>query len=261
MNRLLDRVVADVRHALRLLRRARGFTITAVAVLALTIGANTAVFSVVNALLLRPLPYPDADRIVQVVITHDPSRIKYTLETSIPKFFAWKANVPVLARLAAYQAADPGVSLLDGGGIEHLSALHVTQEYFAVFGVRALYGRTFKWQEDRPNGPHVAVLGYGFWMRKFGGDRRAVGRVLPLGAVSYEIVGVLPPDFEAEQAVDVYLPLQADPFSLDFANIVRVVGRMYPHIAPSASSREQPPSRPSFGPPPPPSRTSRRAPA
>jgi predicted permease len=230
MNRLLDRVVADVRHALRLLRRARGFTITAVAVLALTIGANTAVFSVVNALLLRPLPYPDADRIVQVVITHDPSRIKYTLETSIPKFFAWKANVPVLARLAAYQAADPGVSLLDGGGIEHLSALHVTQEYFAVFGVRALYGRTFKWQEDRPNGPHVAVLGYGFWMRKFGGDRRAVGRVLPLGAVSYEIVGVLPPDFEAEQAVDVYLPLQADPFSLDFANIVRVVGRMYPHI-------------------------------
>jgi putative ABC transport system permease protein len=171
--------------------RSRGFTATAVAVLAISIGANTAVFSVVNSLLLRPLPYPDADRIVQVVITHDPSRSNYTLDTSIPKFIAWKQNVRIFSHLAAYQAADPGVNLVGAGPPEHLSALHASQEYFGVYGARALHGRTFKWQEDRPQGPHVVVLGHGFWLRRFGADPAVIGRVLPLGGASYEIVGVL----------------------------------------------------------------------
>ena len=87
--------------------------VTAIAVLAISIGANTAVFSVINSLLLRPLPYPDAERIVQVVITHDPSKVNYTLDTSIPKFIAWKQSVRVFSHLAAYQAADPGVNLVD----------------------------------------------------------------------------------------------------------------------------------------------------
>ena len=92
----LEDVTRDLRHAWRLLQRARGFTVAAVAVLAMCIGANTAVFSVVNSLLLRPLPYPDAHRLVQVVITHDPTRTVYTLDTSIPKFFAWKSERPDL---------------------------------------------------------------------------------------------------------------------------------------------------------------------
>ncbi len=230
MNTALERVATGLRHAWRLLRRARGFTITAVAVLALTIGANTAVFSVVNALLLRPLPYPDAERLVQVVITHDSSKTTYTLDTSVPKFFAWKANVPVFAHLAAYQSADPGVNALAGGGLEHLSALHVSQDYFAVFGARLLKGRVFTAREDRPHGPHVAILSHSFWMRRFAGDPLAVGRVLPLAEASYEIIGVLTADFEPDAPVDVYLPLQADPFSLDFANVIRVVGRMHLHI-------------------------------
>ena len=224
-------VVRDFRHAWRLLRRARGFTLAAVAVLAMCIGANTAVFSVVNSLLLRPLPYPEADRLVQVVITHDPARASYTLDTSIPKFVAWKQSVQVFSHLAAYQAADPGVNMVGPAGPEHLSALHVSHDYFGVFGARALHGRTFKRQEDRPNAPHVVVLGHGFWLRRFGGSPGVIGRVLPLGGASYEIVGVLSDAFRPEAAVDLYLPLQADPFSRDFANVVRVVGRMLPHIA------------------------------
>jgi putative ABC transport system permease protein len=238
MQSFFEDVARDIRHALRLLRRARGFSVTAVAVLAISIGANTAVFSVINSLLLRPLPYPDADRIVQVVITHDPSRSNYTLDTSIPKYIAWKEGVQVFSHLAAYQSADPGVNLLDGGPPEHLSALHVSMEYFGVFGARALHGRTFRWQEDRPHGPHVAVLGHGFWTRRFGGDPAVIGRVLPLGGASCEIVGVLAPDVRPDPAVDVYLPLAADPFSLDFADVVRVAGRLAPNITVARAGRQ-----------------------
>ena len=238
MHSFLEDVVRDIRHAWRLLRRARGFTVTAVLVLAVSIGANTAVFSVVNSLLLRPLPYPQADRIVQAVITHDPSRFGYTLETSIPKFIAWQRDVRVFSHLAAYQASDPGVNLIGAGPPEHLSALHVSRDYFGVFGARAMHGRTFKWQEDLPQGPHVVVLGYGFWMRRFGGDAAAVGRMLPLGGASYEVVGILTSDFQPDPAIDVYLPLRADPFSLDFANVVRVAGRMFPNVAVSLAAEQ-----------------------
>jgi putative ABC transport system permease protein len=230
MRNLVEDVARDIRHAWRLLRRTRGFTATAIAVLAISIGANTAVFSVINSLLLRPLPYPEPERIVQVVITHDPSKVNYTLNTSIPKFIAWKQSVRIFSHLAAYQAADPGVNLVADGPPEHLSALHVSQEYFGVFGARALHGRLFKWPEDRPQAPHVVVLGHGFWVRRFAGDPLVVGRVLPLGGTSYEIVGVLASDFRPDPPVDVYLPLRPDPFSLDFANVVRVAGRMFPRI-------------------------------
>jgi putative ABC transport system permease protein len=228
---LIDDVARDVRHAWRLLRRARGFTITAVVVLAISIGANTAVFSVINSLLLRPLPYPNPDQIVQVVITHDPARLSYTLDTSIPKFMAWRQGVRVFSHLAAYQAADPGVNLIDGGIPEHLSALHVSQDYFGVLGARPLFGRFFRPQEDSPQGPQVVVLGHGFWTRRFAANPAVLGRVLPLGALSYEIVGVLAPDFRPDPAADVYLPLRADPFSRDFANAVRVIGRLYPSVS------------------------------
>jgi putative ABC transport system permease protein len=227
---LLEDVARDIRHAWRLLRRTRGFTVTAVAVLAISIGANTAVFSVINSLLLRPLPYPDADRIVQVVITHDPAKLSYTLETSIPKFIEWRRSVRIFSHLAGYQAADPGVNLVAGGPPEHLSALHVSRDYFGVFGARPIHGRVFTEQEDLPQGPHVVVLGHGLWVRRFASNPSIVGQVLPLGGASYEVVGILAPDFRPDPAVDVYLPLRADPFSLDFANVIRVAGRMSPNV-------------------------------
>jgi predicted permease len=238
MASFFEDVTRDLRHAWRLLRRARGFTLAAVAVLALCIGANTAVFSVVNSLLLRPLPYPEADRIVQAVITHDPARATYTLDTSIPKFIAWKHGVRVFSHLAAYQAADPGVNLIGAGPPEHLSALHVSHDYFDVYGMRARHGRSFSRQEDQPNGPNTVVLGHGFWLRRFGGDPAVVGRVLPLGGASYEIVGVLSGTFRPDPAVDVYLPLKADPFSRDFANVIRVVGRTFPNISVERAGRQ-----------------------
>jgi len=224
---IVDDLSRDLSHGVRMLRRTRGFTLTAVAVLAICIGANGAVFSVVNKLLLQPLPYRDADRIVQAALSF---RGDYRLDTSIPKFMAWKQETRVFEYFAAWQATDPGVNLVGGAIPEHLSAVHVSYEYFGVFGARAVYGRTFTWSEDRPHGPHVVVLSHGFWTRRFGALPAVVGQGLPLGGDAYEIVGVLAPDFRTDPPVDVYLPLQPDPFSLDFANVVRVAGRLRPNI-------------------------------
>jgi predicted permease len=239
MASLVENLVRDLRHSWRLLGRARGFTLTAIAVLAIGIGANTAVFSVVNSLLLRPLPYPDADRIVHAASTF---LTGYTLETSVPKYVAWRdgpknfakltndADVPssqrIFEALAAYQAADPGVNLMGGDQPEHLSALHVSARYFDVFGAAILHGRGFNYLEDLPRGPHVMILSHGLWARRFGSDPRIVGRTLPLGADAYEVVGILGPGFRPDPAVDVYLPLQVDAHSLDHANVIRVVGRI-----------------------------------
>ena len=245
----LEDLSRDARHAGRVLRRARGFTLTAVAVLAICIGANTAVFSVINALLLRPLPYPEADRIVHAVSTF---RTVYSLDTSIPKYIAWRDGTKHFARLedasaegslqkhfeafAAYQSADPGVNLTAGGYPEHLSALHVSAGYFDVFGARMRLGRGFRTVEDMPHGPPVIVLSHGLWARRFGRDPALVGRTLPLGGTAYEVVGVLGADFRPDPAVDVYLPLQADTFSLDFANVIRVVGRLRPSATPARAN-------------------------
>jgi putative ABC transport system permease protein len=246
MTGLIGNLVADARHGWRLLSRARGFTAAALAVLALTIGANAAVFSVVNAVLLRPLPYRGADRIVEVVST---TRAGRTLDTSIPKFNAWRDSQGVhrvLQSLAAFQATDPGISLTGGDTPEHLSAMHVSADYFDVFGASLVRGRRFTAVEDRPHGPSVVILSHGLWVRRFGSDPAIVGQTIPLGGVGHEVVGVLAPDFTPEPPIDVYLPLQAEPFSLDFANVVRVVARLGPGASLMGAARAVSGTAPEF---------------
>ena len=233
MRFLADDLARDLRHASRLLRRARGFTLTVLAVLAISIGANTAVFSVVNSVLLRPLPYRDADRIVQLVST---TRNSWVIQTSIPKFTMWRDETRVFQSIGAYQSSDPGVNLTGTDAPEHLRAMHVSAGYFDVFGARAALGRTFTPDEDRLRGPHVAVISDGVWKRRFGSDRSLVGRVIPFGGDGYEVIGVLASDFQTEPSVDVYLPLQADRFSGDFANVVRVAARLLPWRTPHRTS-------------------------
>ncbi|PYR92461.1 MAG: hypothetical protein DMF84_13200 [Acidobacteria bacterium] len=243
MRFLADDLARDLRHASRLLRRARGFTLTVLAVLAISIGANTAVFSVVNSVLLRPLPYRDADRIVQLVST---TRNSWVIQTSIPKFTMWRDETRVFQSIGAYQSSDPGVNLTGTDAPEHLRAMHVSAGYFDVFGARAALGRTFTPDEDRLRGPHVAVISDGVWKRRFGSDRSLVGRVIPFGGDGYEVIGVLASDFQTEPSVDVYLPLQADRFSGDFANVVRVAARLLPSATLRAAQREMADTAPNF---------------
>jgi predicted permease len=212
-----------------MLRRTRGFTAMAVAVVALGIGANTAVFSVVNAVLLEPLPYPEPERIIQLVTTS--RSVKVAPLVSIPKFNVWRQELRgLVSAIAAYQVSDPGISLTGGDRPEHLKAVHVSAGYFDVFGASARVGRTFLPREDRPHGPRVAVISHGLWVRRFGSDREIVGRSVPLGGVPHEIIGVLAPGFVPEPAAELWLPLQADEFSRDQTNHVKVAARLRPNV-------------------------------
>jgi predicted permease len=229
MRRLIADALQDLKHALRMLRRTPGFTAVAVAIVALGIGANTAVFSVVDAVLLKPLPYPEPDRIVQLVTSSRAIRVAPLV--SIPKYNIWRQDRAIwrlVEAIAAYQVGDPGVNLTGGDRPEHLKAMHVSAGYFQVFGATARAGRTFSLAEDRTNGPRVAVITHGLWIRRFGGDPSIVGGSVQLGGEPYEVIGILAPGFAADPATDIFLPLQADEFSRDHTNYVRVAARMRP---------------------------------
>jgi putative ABC transport system permease protein len=217
----------DLRYAVRTARRSRAFAVGAVAILALGIGANTAVFSVVNAILIEPLPYPDADRIVQIVST-SPSGMS-TL-ASLPRFAMWRDETNVFSQIAAWQSGGPGINLNADDRPEHLKSMNVSREYFSLFGASVLGGRTFGVDEDRPEGPRVAVLSHGLWQRRFGGDPAILGRMILLGGESYEVIGVISPRFKPEPPVDIWLPLRADPFSRDHSSFVQVAARLRPGV-------------------------------
>jgi predicted permease len=226
----------DLRYAARTARRSRGFALGAVAVLALGIGANTAVFSVVNAVLIEPLPYPNPDRIVQIVSELPGARSalaplhgRSTL-ASLPRFAMWREETYTFDLLAAWHTGGPGINLTAGDRPEHLKAVNASAEYFRLFGAKVLAGRTFSAEEDRPGDARVVVLSYGLWRRRFGGDMSILGRTIPLGSESHEVIGVLDSTFAPDPPVDVWLPLKADPFSSDHTNVIHVAGRMKPGV-------------------------------
>ncbi|HMG86818.1 MAG TPA: ABC transporter permease [Terracidiphilus sp.] len=199
----------DVKHALHLFIKSPGFTIAAVSALALGIGANTAIFTVVNAVLLKPLGYPDADRMMQILLTSPQGSGP---GASIPKFQEWQRQTSIFKDVAAYDFAGPGFNLT-GDRPELIHGIHVTEGYFRVFGAPVMLGRTFTQQEDSPNGGHVVVLSYGLWQRRFGGDSNVVGRALSLGGEPYTIIGVLGRDFASDPEADIWIPFQFEPNS------------------------------------------------
>ena len=199
----------DVKHALHLFIKSPGFTIAAISALALGIGANTAIFTVVNAVLLKPLGYPDADRIVQILLTSPQGS---GAGASIPKFQEWQKQTSIFKDVAAYDFAGPGFNIT-GDRPELIHGIHVSEGYFRVFGAPVMLGRTFTQQEDSPNGGHVVVLSYGLWQRRFGGNPKVVGQALSLGGEPYTIVGVLGRDFATDPEADIWIPFQFEPNS------------------------------------------------
>ena len=159
-----------VKSSLRLLRKSPGFTIAAVAALALGIGANTAIFSVVNAVLLKPLSYPEADRMVNFLA---PSTAIANDLHNIPEFQFLGRQTSLFKALVAFDIAGPGFNLTGGSRPQQVNGIHVTQAYFRMFGAPVVLGRTFTPQEDAPHGGKVVVLSYGLWQRVFGGDAGA----------------------------------------------------------------------------------------
>ncbi len=156
----------DIRFAIRMLLKSPGFTAIAVAALALGISANTAIFTVIDRVLLRPMPYKDADRLVYLVRKF-PDGIGNSI--SIPKFNVWKAASSI-EDPSVYDFAGSGMNLSSDGLPEQVKTIHVSQNYFHLFGVSPIMGRTFTHDEDMPNGPKVALISNALWKRRFGGD-------------------------------------------------------------------------------------------
>jgi predicted permease len=216
----------DVKHALRLFVKGPGFTLAAVAALALGIGANTAIFTVVNTVLLKPLTYPDADRIVQILLTGPAGG---GVAGSIPKFHIWQQQTSVFKEVAAFDFAGPGFNIT-GGRPEQVHGLHVTEGYFRLFGAPVILGRTFTQQEDLPNGGKVVVLSYGLWQRNFGGDKGVIGRTLSLGNEPYTIVGVTGRNFVTDPEADLWLPFQFEPNSTNQGHFFQAAAMLRPGV-------------------------------
>jgi putative ABC transport system permease protein len=215
----------DIAYALRTLRKNPAFTATALAALAIGIGANSAIFSVVNAVLLKPLSYPAADRIVLFLLT-SPAGPSYG--GSATKFNVWRRQTNVFQDVSAYEYNGAQLNLTGGAYPEQIHGIRVSADYFRLFGAPVLQGRTFSSDEDRPAGRHVVILGHGLWQRRFGGDPRLVGKSISLSGVPHTVVGILGPSFntELDSPPDVWLPFQIDPNSNDHAQYFNVVGRL-----------------------------------
>ena len=214
-------MLQDVRHALRVLHGRPGVTAAAVAALALGIGANTAVFSLMDAVVLQPLPYPHPERLTSV----DPTERGHAMvSTSWPMFHDWQEQNRVFEGLAGYM--DDSANLTGVGEPVRVNAARITPEMFAVLGSAPLAGAL-------DASARTAVVSYGFWMRRFGGDRAALGRTLILDGHAYTLAGVLPrgfrfPRWKFMEEPDIYLPLLPNPSR--HWHYVRVIGRLKPGI-------------------------------
>ena len=198
----------DLRYALRMLRRAPSFSAIVILTLALCIGANTAIFSVIDATLLRPLPYPEPDRLAGIV-TH----FRYHGEEGDQHGqtgATWELIRDHATDLAAavYSDGAGGVNFASAGTAQFVHQQRVGAGFFRVLGVSPLIGREFTRDEDRAAGPAVAVLSYAFWRRMFREDASAVGRSINLRGEPYTVVGVMPENFRSNAAVDLWTPLR-----------------------------------------------------
>src|SRR5262245_32689714 len=195
---MISTIFGNVRYSLRVLARAPGFSLTAVATLALGIGAATAMFTIVNSVLLQPLPFKDADRVAAVYTRHDPESGYNFPQFSLsgPEFIDYRAQTRVLSDVAAYNRG--GVTFAtDAAAAEPIRGFQVqaTANLFSALGVEAALGRAFGPGDDQPNAPCTVVLSHGIWLDAFGGDASAVGRNVRLNGEPCEVIGIMPAGF------------------------------------------------------------------
>ena len=220
-------LASDVHYAVRSMRRNPGFTAVAITALALGIGANTAIFSVVNGVILQPLPFREPDRLVQLEESYPGGG--HNGAVTIPKYMAWRTN-EVFAATALYDQAGLNQTLGSGDPPIQLKTLHVSREFFQVFGGVPALGRVFDRSEDLPGGPGTAILTYRIWQSRFGGDPQIAGRTVLLNKRSFTVAGVMQKDFESDPPADAWLALQADPNSTNQGNYLFAAARLKPGV-------------------------------
>jgi putative ABC transport system permease protein len=223
----------DVRFALRTLWANRGFTVIAIAALALGVGANSAIFSVVNAVVLRPLPYRDPQRLVALWIGLNQKGFD-ELEVSAPEFTDFRTRSSSFEKVAAYSAG--GFNMTGAGEPERIQGLSATADLFPALGVAPLKGRAFNEQEDKPGSDGVVVISHSLWQRRFGGDAEVVGNTLTLDGQTCTVVGVMPASFHfPDNDTDIWKPIAFDADLLGPNNrgshFLSVVGRLKDGVA------------------------------
>ncbi len=225
----MSTLTQDLRFAFRSLTKRPAFTVVAILSLALGIGANTAIFSVIDAVLLRPLPYTQPDRLVDLY--ESSQNVDYG-SVSPANFRDWQVQNTAFSSLAGYISGD--VNLQGVSNPERLSAEYASDNIFSLLGARPMLGRTFRPGEDRDNAPHVAVISEEFWRRRFGGDPNVIGRTITLSGDPYTIVGVMPASFRFPATVsrDLWMPLQLHPeqYAQRGSHWLNVIGRLKPGV-------------------------------
>ena len=226
----LEQFVQDLRGAARMLRRNPGFSITAMLTLALGIGMNTAIFSVLDGVVLAPLPYKQPDRLVLALLYNQ--TLKYATYLSYSDFLDWQRDTHSFERMAAFTQQDH--DLTSPGTPEHLNGEQVSWGFFHTLGVKPALGREFTSREDVHGGAPVIIISDRLWRNRFGQRREALGRPVTLDGVDYTIIGILPPDFRFLTDADFYIPLgQGDPLELGdrTTHDIACVARLRPGVS------------------------------
>jgi putative ABC transport system permease protein len=220
----LETFLQDLKHSLRMFRQSWGFTLAAVSALALGIGANTAIFSVVSAVLLKPVPFPEPDRLVMFMTTFPQGQ---NAGASPAKFNHFREQSTVIQDAAAFRT---GVVNYTGGAMpEQLRSAQVSADYFKLFGAPVVRGRTFTQEEDRPNGERVVVISHSLWTRRFNSDPNIIGQPLSLSGDQYTVIGIIGPSFNTEEfgaPPDVWTAFQIDPNANDQGHYFQSAGRL-----------------------------------
>jgi predicted permease len=218
-----------------MMRANPGFTAVAVMALALGIASNTAIFTVVNSVLLDPLPYPEPDRLMQLGRLFPGNGVGYS--GSIPKYMVWRDNQAFEA-MTLYGQGGPGMNLGEGDHPQPIKSLKASEGFFKVFGVSTILGRTYSGHEDLPGGPNVAVVSYSLWQSRLGGEPGIIGRTIILNREPYTVIGVLRRGFKPDPEADIFLPMQADPNSSNQGHYLRIAGRLKPGVTLDAARAE-----------------------
>ncbi len=215
----------DVRYAAKSLRKSLGFTFVAAITLALGVGANAAIFSVVNTVMLRPLPFAEPDQLIRIWES-DPEHGRPTFAASHPNFLDWRSEAKSFRSLAA--TTNAGFTWTSTtADAEVIAGLNVTATFLETLRVTPVLGRNFLAEEDRPGGnTRVVIVSHGFWRRALGSDRNAIGRTLTLNSLPYTVIGVLPLSFQWGNTVDMLAPLAPDPARDRGDHRLAVIGRL-----------------------------------
>src|SRR6185369_13763376 len=192
----------DIRYGVRMLWKNPGITIVVIIALALGIGANTAIFSVVNAVLLRPLPYQESERLV---FLNEKSPILDDMSISYPNFLDWRAQNQSFEKIGVYNRGS--YNLTGFGEVERLTVGQLSADMFSVLRVNALHGRVFNNDEDKPGGTPVVVLSYPLWQRRFGGQTSILNQAITLNGKSYTVIGIMPQSYAYPSRAEMYVPV------------------------------------------------------